>query len=252
MTALDDLDLAHAPGDAPVAFGAELTAPVLLAAYRRGLFPMPGDDISAAFNEAVHAPDVVAGRIRVLPGPAAQDPYALAWWSPDPRPVVAPDRVHLPTRLRRSLRGRLRWHTTADRAFGEVVARCAEGRRPAWLTRGLREALEQLHRGGAAHSAEVWDGTALVGGAFGVAVGGVLSLDSMFRHRPGADRVAVADLAARFGAVDGRLLDAQWDSPHVRAFGTSPMARPQYLRALAAPSAVAPLTTEPLPAARLG
>ncbi len=168
----DGLDLARAPGDAPVAFGAELTGPVLLAAYRRGLFPMPADDMAAAFHEVRHGSEVAAGRIALLPGPAGQDPYALAWWSPDPRPVLAPGEVHLATRLRRSLRTGADGSSTADRAFAEVVAACAEGRRPVWLTPALRAALARLHRAGVAHSAEVWDGPELVGGAFGVVVGG--------------------------------------------------------------------------------
>ncbi|MFJ1758544.1 leucyl/phenylalanyl-tRNA--protein transferase [Kitasatospora sp. NPDC088134] len=247
----DGLDLVGAPGDGPVAFGGATTGAVLLAAVRRGLFPLPGDDLAAAYREARYAADVASGRIGLLPGPAGADPYALAWWCPDPRPVVASGAVHLSTRLRRGLRGRADWCTTADRAFAEVVAGCARGRRPVWLTPELRAALVELHRAGAAHSVEVWEGAALVGGVFGVAVGGVLSLDSMFRLRPGADRVAVADLGARFAAAGGCLLDLQWDGAHVRALGARPVARRDYLGALGGSAAVAPLGTGPLPVARL-
>ncbi|MER7754514.1 leucyl/phenylalanyl-tRNA--protein transferase [Kitasatospora sp. NPDC097643] len=268
----DGLDVQRGPGDGPVAFGAGLGPEQLLAAYRCGLFPMPAaDEVASAFNEVRWEDEVRAGRVVLLPGgePAGDpyagdpyadgpysgalyDPYALAWWSPDPRPVIAPDGVRLGSRLARRLRNRLTWRTSADRAFGAVLAGCAQGRQPAWLSQELREGLVRLHALGAAHSAEVWEGEELIGGVFGVAAGPVLSLDSMFHRRPDAARVAVADLAARFGAAGGRLLDAQWDGPHVRTLGAVPIPRARYLAELAAEGAVGPLPTEELPASRLG
>ncbi|MEV7923945.1 leucyl/phenylalanyl-tRNA--protein transferase [Kitasatospora sp. NPDC088264] len=250
MSPFDGLDVQRGPGDGPVAFGAGLGASDLLAAYRRGLFPMPAaDEYAGAYNEARYEQAVEAGEVALLPG--GNDPYALAWWSPDPRPVLPPDGVRLGSRLARRLRHRPQWWTSADRAFGEVVARCAEGRQPAWLTGELRSALERLHALGAAHSGEVWEGEELIGGVFGVAAGPVLSLDSMFHRRPDAARVAVADLGVRFGAAGGRLLDAQWDSPHIRSLGAEPVPRSRYLAALAADAAVGPLPGAPLPVARL-
>lgn len=240
------LDLAAAPADAPVAFGADLRPDLLLAAYRCGLFPVPAaDEYAAAFNEArwEGAP--------LLPG-AGPDPYALAWWSPDPRPVLATDGVRLGSRLARRLRNRPSWWTSADRAFERVVTACAEGREPPWLTAELRVVLAELHRRGQAHSVEVWEDGDLVGGVYGVRAGPVLSLDSMFHRRPDAARVAVADLARRFAAAGGRLLDAQWDSPHVRSLGAVPMARAQYLLRLAAAGVPGPLSGRALPAGRLG
>ncbi|MFJ9950377.1 leucyl/phenylalanyl-tRNA--protein transferase [Kitasatospora sp. NPDC091207] len=245
------LDVHRAPGDGPVAFGAELGADVLLAAYGRGLFPMPADDYASAFNEARFEEAVAAGEVALLPG-GDDDPYALAWWSPDPRPVIAPDGVRVGSRLARRLRNGLRWRTSADRAFPQVLAACAEGRQPPWLTARLRSSLLELRERGAAHSAEVWEGEELIGGVFGVSAGPVLSLDSMFHRRADAGRVAVADLAARFAAAGGRLLDAQWDTPHVRTLGAGLVPRERYLAELAAPADVGPLATEVLPAARLG
>ncbi|MFF1903543.1 leucyl/phenylalanyl-tRNA--protein transferase [Kitasatospora sp. NPDC058218] len=250
--AFERLDLRRAPGDGPVAFGAELGADVLLAAYHRGLFPMPAaDDYASAFNEARFEEAVAAGEVALLPG-AEDDPYALAWWSPDPRPVIAPGGVRLGSRLARRLRNGLHWWTSADRAFARVLAACAEGRQPPWLTEQLSTTLIELQERGVAHSAEVWEGEELIGGVFGVAAGPVLSLDSMFHRRPDAGRVAVADLAARFAAAGGRLLDAQWDTPHVRTLGATAVPREHYLSALAAPADVGPLPTGALPAARLG
>ncbi|MFB7615920.1 leucyl/phenylalanyl-tRNA--protein transferase [Kitasatospora sp. NPDC056181] len=252
----DGLDVARAPGDGPVAFGGGLAADVLLAAYRRGLFPMPAaDDYASAFNEARFEEAVASGTVALLPGAAAvddDDPYALAWWSPDPRPVIAPGGVRIGSRLARRLRNGLPWWTSADRAFPRVLAACAEGRQPPWLTEGLRATLLQLHDRGAAHSAEVWDGEELIGGVFGVTAGPVLSLDSMFHRRSDAARVAVADLAARFADAGGRLLDAQWDTPHVRTLGAVPTSRADYLAALAAPADLRPLAPDALPVSRLG
>ncbi|MEK2490876.1 leucyl/phenylalanyl-tRNA--protein transferase [Kitasatospora purpeofusca] len=247
------VDVARAPADGPAAFGGDLAPGTLLAAYRRGLFPLPAADAYAsAFSEARYEEEVEAGRIALLPGPGQADPYALAWWSPDPRPVLAAGGVRLGSKLSRLLRNRLDWTTTADAAFEQVLAACAEGREPPWLTRDLREALTALHRLGAAHSVEVWEEGELIGGVFGTAAGPVLSLDSMFHRRPDAARVAVADLAARFAAAGGRLLDAQWDSPHVRSLGAAPLPRSDYLAALAAgPGPGAPLDTSRLPAVRL-
>ncbi|MFJ9691216.1 leucyl/phenylalanyl-tRNA--protein transferase [Kitasatospora sp. NPDC101183] len=255
MTALfAGLETGRAPGDAPVAFGGRLGAGELLEAYRRGLFPLPAADVfAAAYAEARYERAVAAGEIALLPGgDPAEDPYALAWWSPDPRPVLEPGGVRVPGRLARRLRNRLGWWTSADRAFGEVVEACAEGRQPAWLTGELRAALLDLYARGQAHSGEVWEGEELVGGVFGVAAGAVLSLDSMVGRRPDAARVAVADLGARWGAAGGRLLDAQWDGPHVRSLGARPMARARYLEELAAPGGAGPLGTGPLPGSRLG
>ncbi|MET9182766.1 leucyl/phenylalanyl-tRNA--protein transferase [Kitasatospora aureofaciens] len=268
VTGFGALDLQPADGERPVAFGGVLGPEQLLTAYRYGLFPLPAaDEYASAYNEAVYGEAVEAGEVVLLPG--AEDPYALAWWSPDPRPVLRPGEVRLPRRLARRLRGRSRaagaaevadaagaagaaeWFTTADAAFGAVLTACAEGRQPAWLTAELRAALMELNARGAAHSVEVWEGEELVGGVFGVAVWPVLSLDSMFHRRPDAARVAVADLGARFGVAGGRLLDAQWDGPYVRSLGAVSMERSRYLAELAGAPGAGILPTDRLPVARL-
>ncbi|MEU9073330.1 leucyl/phenylalanyl-tRNA--protein transferase [Kitasatospora sp. NPDC004745] len=258
MNAFAGLDVRTAPADGPVAFGAGLGAAELLAAYRCGLFPMPAaDEFAAAYNEARFQDAVEKGELALLTAPGGPsggpdaDPYALAWWSPDPRPVLPPDGVRIGRRLARRLRNGLPWWTSADRSFGEVLERCAERRQPVWLTDELKKGLEELHALGAAHSGEVWEGDELIGGVFGVATGPVLSLDSMFHLRPDAARVAVADLGVRFGAAGGRLLDAQWDGPHIRSLGAVLMPRERYLAELAAGVEPGPLACGPKPAARL-
>ncbi|MFI9274918.1 leucyl/phenylalanyl-tRNA--protein transferase [Kitasatospora sp. NPDC052896] len=245
------LEPAGAPGDGPVAFCADLGPDSLLAAYRHGLFPMPAPDEYAGFlNEARYEDEVATGAIAVLgEGEVA---YQVPWWSPDPRPVIALDRARLGRRLARRLRHQLDWSTSLDRAFSRVVDACAAGREPCWLTGELRASLDRLHERGWAHSVEVWEDGELVGGAFGLRVGPVLSLDSMFHRRPGASRVAIADLAARFAEAGGRLLDAQWDGPHIRSLGAEPVARADYLAVLREGPESGPLPVESRPAQRLG
>ncbi|KQV04447.1 hypothetical protein ASE03_11875 [Kitasatospora sp. Root187] len=215
----EELDLTDAPADAPVAFGGALDARTLLGAYRAGLFPFPAaDPVLAAFNEA-----------RWADGPATlvggDDPYALAWWSPDPRPVLPVNRLRAGPRRR----------CTVGQAFDRVLEECRRDRQPVWLTDELTAALRELHRDGRAVSGEVWEDDELVGGAYGIQVGPVLSLDSMFHRRPGAGTAVLADLGARFGAVGGRLLDAQWDSPHIRSLGAELLPRERYLAVLREP-----------------
>lgn len=249
------LDLGRAPADGPAAFDAALDPDTLLAAYRAGAFPLPAPDEYAMWmNEGRHEEQVATGAIAAPEAGAADGTaYGVAWWCPDPRPVVPVDGVRLGRRLARRLRNGCPWTTTADKAFTEVVEGCAEGRSPVWLTPELRTSLAALHARGRAHSVEVWEDGTLVGGVFGIRVGPVLSLDSMVSLRPDAARVAVADLAARFAETGGRLLDAQWDGPHVRSLGALPMPRSEYLALLRAGAGdeagagAGPPVTGPLP-----
>ncbi|GJF27749.1 leucyl/phenylalanyl-tRNA--protein transferase [Kitasatospora sp. NE20-6] len=248
------VDLGRAPADAPAAFCADLTPDSLLAGYRAGAFPLPAADQYALWmNEARHEDEVAAGTVAAPADDAADGTaYGVAWWCPDPRPVIRPGGARIGRRLARRLRRDTAWTTTADKAFAEVVDRCAHGRSPAWLTAGLRSSLTALHARGQAHSAEVWEDGALVGGVFGVRVGAVLSLDSMVGLRPDAARVAVADLAERFAESGGQLLDAQWDGPHIRSLGAEPMPRADYLALLRGGGTAGPPPGEERPAARLG
>ena len=141
--------------------------------------------------------------------------------------------------------------TTTDTAFERVAEQCRAGREPRWLTDTLLESLIALHEKGWAHSVEVWADGELIGGAFGVAVGPALSGDSIFGRRPEAARIAVADLAARFAAAGGELIDAQWDSPFLRSLGARPMPRAEYLARLTGPAERVVLAGQPQPARRL-
>lgn len=155
--------------------------------------------------------------------------------------MIVPGPAQLGRRLVRRLRNQVAWSTSVDLVFERVVEECRIGRTPRWLTDPLVRGLCALHEEGRAHSVEVWEGAELVGGAFGVRIGPVLSLDSMFHRRPGAARVAIADLGARFAEAGGLLLDAQWDGPAVRSLGGAPMSRAEYLGLLAGSGGAAPV-----------
>ena len=188
----------------PVAVGADLEPGTLLAAYRRGLFPMP--------LEGLDEP---------------------AWFSPDPRGVLPPAGVHVSRSLKRSLR---RFEFTSDRAFEAVIAGCASPDRPGtWITPEMHAAYTRLHLLGWAHSVEVWDDEgALAGGLYGVELGGLFAAESKFHIRTDASKAAVVALAARLRAAGGpRLIDVQWTTPHLERLGARDMPRRDYLTALA-------------------
>jgi leucyl/phenylalanyl-tRNA--protein transferase len=193
------------PGDDLIAVGADLAPGTLLAAYRTGLFPMGT-------------------------GPAGEPP--MGWWSPDPRGVLLPGRLHVSRSLRSSLR---RYRTTVDRAFSEVVEGCADPSRPGrWITPEIIEAYSQLHELGWAHSIETWAGDRLVGGLYGVGIGGLFAGESMFRRTRDASKVALAGLVERFFDGDPRrLIDVQWRTDHLATLGVIDVPRAIYLRRLA-------------------
>lgn len=166
-----------------VAVGADLEPGTLLAAYRRGLFPMP-----------------LGGH-----GP-------LGWWSPDPRAVIPLDGLRVSRSLRRS---RARFEIRVDTAFKQVIEACADPARPhGWITPEIRDAYVRLHELGWVHSVEAWsrDDGSLAGGLYGVAIGGLFAGESMFHHRSDASKVALVALVELLGAgssPDRRLLDVQ-------------------------------------------
>jgi leucyl/phenylalanyl-tRNA--protein transferase len=191
------------PGEELVGVGADLEPGTLLAAYRAGLFPMP-----------------LGRRSR------------LGWWSPDPRAVLPLESLRVSRSLRVACR---RAQLRVDTAFDEVVTACADPRRQGgWITRPIRLAYGRLHRLGWAHSVEVWRGDRLVGGLYGVAIGGLFAGESMFHRETDASKVALVGLVERLRADEsaGRLLDVQWLTPHLASLGCVPLPREEYLRRL--------------------
>lgn len=205
------------PGEDLVGVGADLAPGTLLAAYRAGLFPM---------------------------GLGRHGRPPLGWWSPDPRgvlPLHGPGGLRVSRSLRRSQR---RFEVRVDTAFPDVVAGCADPARGGrWITPAVAAAYAELHALGWARSVETWRDGRLVGGVYGVAVGGLFAGESMFHRETDASKVALAALVERLRA-DGdrrRLLDVQWATPHLVSLGVVEIPRTAYLARLAgALSAPAP------------
>jgi leucyl/phenylalanyl-tRNA---protein transferase len=198
--------------DGLLALGADLAPGTLLAAYRSGIFPMP-----------------IAG--------AAE----MAWFSPDPRGIVPLDEFAPNRSLRRAMR---RFTVSADRAFADVLAGCADPGRPGgWITPAIRAAYGELHALGWVHSIEVWDaGGALAGGLYGVEIGGLFAAESKFHRRTDASKVALVALVERLRAAGGgeRVLDVQWTTPHLASLGARDIPRAEYLARLPAALAAPP------------
>ena len=156
-------DPARAEPDGLLAVGGDLRPERLLAAYALGIFPW------------------------------FDDSSPILWWSPDPRPVLEPERLHVSRRLARTIR-QGRYRVTADTAFERVIRSCAARERPGqrgtWITDEMVLAYVRLHRLGFAHAFEAWEGDALAGGLYGVSLGGVFFGESMFADRPDASKVA--------------------------------------------------------------
>ena len=193
------------PLDDLVAIGADLEPGTLLAAYRHGLFPMPSG----------------------TPGDPAY------WFCPVRRGVLPLDGLVVSRSLRRSLRD---FEIRVDTAFAEVVEGCADPDREAgWIDADVERAYRRLHELGWAHSVEAWQDGRLVGGLYGVAIGGLFAGESMFHHERDASKVALAGLVSLLSDehAHDRLLDVQWVTPHLASLGAVEVPRPAYLGLLA-------------------
>jgi len=193
------------PLDDLVAVGADLEPGTLLAAYRRGLFPMP----SGAHGDPMY------------------------WFCPVRRGIVPLDGLRLSRSLRRARRD---FEIRVDTAFEEVVAGCADPSRDSgWIDDDVSTAYVRLHRLGWAHSVEAWRDGRLAGGLYGVAIGGLFAGESMFHRERDASKVALVALveAMTDEHADRRLLDVQWLTPHLASLGAVELPRAAYLRRLA-------------------
>ncbi len=204
-------DPRHAPpGVELLGVGADVAPGTLLAAYRSGLFPMPVGDLLDLDDDPV------------------------GWWSPDPRGILPLDGLHVSRSLRRSCR---RFVVTVDTAFDDVVAGCADPSRDhGWIDARIAEAYAELHRLGWAHSVETRtvEGD-LVGGLYGVEIGGLFAGESMFRRATDASKVALVALVGILRAAPDparRLLDVQWRTDHLASLGVVDVRRRDYLRRL--------------------
>lgn len=172
----------------------------LLQAYSQGLFPMGMDD------------------------------GEIGWFSPNPRAVIPLDAFHVPHGLKRFLR-KSTFEMRFDRSFRDVMLGCAD-RETTWIDDTVLESYCHLHQLGFAHSVETWEGNRLVGGLYGVALGGAFFGESMFSRVSNASSVALVALVRHLRQRGFRLLDTQWMTPHLKRFGTLEICREDYMTRL--------------------
>ena len=181
----------------PPDFDRVIPVHTLLDAYSRGIFPMAED-----------------GRI--------------FWFSPEKRGVIPLDeRFNVPKSLRKTIKRRpykIKW----DTAFKDVIKACAN-RESTWIDQVILDSYHLLHRMGYAHSVECWDEDGLVGGLYGVSLGGAFFGESMFSHKTDASKIALVALVEKLRSLDYELLDTQWMTPHLRQFGGYEIPREEYL-----------------------
>ena len=156
----------------------------------------------------------------------------IEWFSPDPRGILPIETFHAPSRLRRVVR-QSRFDVRVNTAFEAVMRACAE-RDETWITDDIVASYVSLHRLGYAHSVETWQDGQLVGGLYGVSMGGAFFGESMFHTATDASKVALVVLVERLRARGFVLLDTQWVTPHLAQFGGIEIPRADYLERLAA------------------
>ena len=198
--------LEEATVDGLLAIGGDLSSERLLTAYRKGIFPW--------YN----------------PG------QPILWWSPDPRTVLYPSQLRISRSLRKALR-HSHFHITTDTAFDRVIVECAESKRDGtvtgtWITTDMRSAYLDLYRLGHAHSVEIWQHNRLVGGLYGVAIGGIFFGESMFSVTRDASKVALAGLVSQLLQLEFRLIDCQLPSTHLFSLGAQSIPRMEFVEEL--------------------
>lgn len=182
-----------------LALGGDLSPARLLMAYQNGIFPWfsPGDPI--------------------------------LWWSPDPRAVLFPQRFHISRSFRRFI-NKNPYRVTVNHDFSAVIEGCADDRdEGTWITPEVNIGYRQLHELGHAHSIEVWSGSELVGGMYGVAQGGLFCGESMFSRAENASKTALFAFCQHFIQAGGQLIDCQVINPHTASLGAIEIPRRDYL-----------------------
>ncbi|TFG86642.1 MAG: leucyl/phenylalanyl-tRNA--protein transferase [Chromatiales bacterium] len=199
--AFPDPAMAATEPDGLLAVGGDLTPERLLAAYRHGIFPW------------------------------YETGQPILWWSPDPRAVLIPSRLHVSRSLRRTLRSD-RYRVSIDQAFESVIDGCANSRATSgtWITPEMRSAYLNLHELGYAHAVETWDGPELVGGLYGIALGGVFFGESMFSYATDASKVALVKLVRVVESRGFELIDCQVATRHLNSLGSELMPRADFVR----------------------
>ena len=207
-----------------LAVGGDLRPERLVLAYSSGIFPWPS------------------------PG------LPLLWHSPDPRMVLRAGDIHVGRSLTKVVR-RGAFEVRLDTSFRAVITACGTAHRPGqrgtWITPAMVDAYDELHRRGLAHSAEAWQGNELVGGLYGVSLGGAFFGESMFARAPDASKVAFVTLVEQLARWGIELVDCQVHTEHLERFGATLWPRARFLEALRAaleePTRIGPWQLEPVP-----
>lgn len=187
-----------------IALGGDLSVHRLLAAYRHGIFPW-----------------YEAGQ-------------PILWWTPDPRLILDPRQFHISRSLKKTLR-RGNFLIRCDHCFEQTIQACAEPRHPGgdtWITPEMIEAYLRLHQLGHAHSIEAWQGSNLVGGLYGIALGSGFFGESMFSRVPDASKVCLYALTQFLAPIPESLIDCQVPSAHLFQLGATSLSRPDFRRRL--------------------
>ncbi|MDO4550191.1 MAG: leucyl/phenylalanyl-tRNA--protein transferase [Planctomycetia bacterium] len=191
-----------------LAFSRDINTEMILDAYAHGIFPWPNGE-----NEPIF------------------------WWSPHERAIFEMDDFHIPRRLRQTLRSG-KFRVTADKAFSRVMEGCAytyrRGEDGTWITKDIFREYKNLYEMGVAHSVEVWEKEVLVGGVYGVSLGGFFAGESMFFLKRDASKVALAHLMAHLKKRGFTLFDAQITNPHLEQFHILNVSQEEYLERLSA------------------
>jgi len=195
-----DINTALEEPNGLLAAGGDLSCDRLISAYSQGVFPW--------FSE--------------------EDP--ILWWSPAPRCVLIPERLHVSRSLAKCIR-KQQFTVTFDRAFRQVIHNCSELRKHregTWITDEMQTAYCQLSSRGVAHSVEVWQDDQLVGGLYGLCIGNIFFGESMFSTKTNASKVAFCYLAAQLKAWNFSLIDCQLHSNHLQSMGAHEITRKEF------------------------
>jgi len=176
----------------------KLTPRLLLTAYASGVFPMA----------------------------ESADSSEIFWFNPEKRGVMPLDGLHISRSLKKAMRAR-RFKVTANQCFSDVLTACAD-REETWINPEITALYTDLHEVGHAHSIEVWEGSALAGGLYGVSLGAAFFGESMFSRQSNSSKIALVGLMARLNLGGFKLLDMQFITPHLAGLGGVEIAREAY------------------------
>jgi leucyl/phenylalanyl-tRNA---protein transferase len=189
--------------DGLIAVGGDLSPGRLLLAYREGIFPW--------YSEGTE----------------------ILWWSPDPRAIIEMTEIHRSHSLERRLR-RGDFAFSIDRAFADVMQGCADRAEGTWIQPEMVAAYHELHRRGHAHSFEAWQDSELVGGLYGVHIGGLFAAESMFHRTTDASKAVLVVAVVSLARAGIRLFDVQFKTSHLASMGAREISRNAYIERLAA------------------